>query len=125
MKHKRNKKSKAAPKKPRTISQRTLWRSKRKAQALCRELVASGKLAPEDVFFIRPDQIKGAKVDWSAEPLIDDPEPTSRHTSKKSKRSSSPQKSLAELRAHCDQRLAALKGKGRCRAIAGGDQGSS
>ena len=49
-----------------------LIRMKREAQARDRKLVADGKLRPEDVFFIRPEMVKEAKVDWYAGSLLDE-----------------------------------------------------
>ena len=56
----------------RCVSQKHLWAMKRKAQKRDRELVARGKLRPEDVLLIRPDMLEGAKIVWpDAASLID------------------------------------------------------
>jgi hypothetical protein len=55
----------------RTLSKKKMWAMKREAQKRDRELVASGKLPPELVCFIRPDMLVGATVEFSADELID------------------------------------------------------
>lgn len=56
----------------RVVSGKHLLAMKRKAQARDRELIASGKISPENIVMIRPDQVRGAKIKWPDVPLIDE-----------------------------------------------------
>ncbi len=47
-----------------TASARQLWAMKRASQARDRNLIASKAVAPETMFFIRPNKVRSARIKW-------------------------------------------------------------
>jgi hypothetical protein len=56
----------------RIVSKKHLWAMKRRQQARDRQLVAEGKLPPESMLLIRPEHLKGARIEWPDAPLVDE-----------------------------------------------------
>ena len=56
----------------RVVSGKHLWAMKRKAQARDHGLVARGEVPPAAVLLLRPERLRGARVEWPDASLIDD-----------------------------------------------------
>jgi addiction module RelB/DinJ family antitoxin len=48
-----------------------LWEMKRVAQKRDRELVAAGKLSVEDLMLVKPDALRGVRIQWPKTKLSD------------------------------------------------------
>lgn len=59
-----------------TISAKQFWKMKRDAQKRDHKLASSGKVPPEAFLLLRPDRLKGAKLEWPDEDLLNDPDVT-------------------------------------------------
>jgi len=55
----------------REASAAQLWEMKRRAQQRDRDLVAAGKLSAEDLMLIKPDALRGARIQWPESKLTD------------------------------------------------------
>jgi hypothetical protein len=56
----------------RMVSAKHLWAMKRKAQMRDRRLVAAGFVKPEAMLLVRPELLKGARIEWADAGLNDD-----------------------------------------------------
>jgi hypothetical protein len=54
------------------VSAKRLWAMKREAQARDRERVAKGAVLPEAMLLLRPDQLRGARIEWPKGSLLDE-----------------------------------------------------
>lgn len=50
------------------------WRMKREAQARDQELLASGEISSEEMWLLKPERLRGARLRWPDVSLIDDEE---------------------------------------------------
>lgn len=57
---------------PRAVSGKYLWAVKRKEQRRQRKLSASGNVRSAHPLLIRPNRLKGARIEWPDAPLCDD-----------------------------------------------------
>lgn len=69
--------------KGRRFSQKALWRMKHAAQTRDRDLLASGKLRPEEMHLLRSDRVRDAQIEWPRTSLRD-PKPSSKRSTPRS-----------------------------------------